>query len=316
MAMQTGESEQTLRKILDMTRLISLSVLLLHFYYYCYTAFAVWQLSSDFTDRLLDNIQHTGLFSNFYKSKLICLGFLFISLIGTKGKKDEKLNYQTALAYLFTGLLIYFCSSLLLLLKIKVTEVALVYMGLTSLGFLLMLSGGTLLSRIIKNQLNHKDIFNQENETFPQEERCLENEYSINLPARYRLRNKVRKSWINIINPFRALLVLGSPGAGKSYFVIWHVITQHIQKGFTLFVYDFKFDDLSKIAYNTWLNYKDQYPVPPQFFVINFDDLTRSHRCNPLDQASMLDITDAAESARTILMGLTGNGSSGKGTFS
>ena len=304
MAMQTGESEVALRKILDMTRLISLGVLLLHFYYYLYSAFAEWQLSSNLTDRLLDNIQHTGLFSNFYKSKLISLGFLFISLMGTKGKKDEKLNYQTALAYLFTGLLIYFCSSPLLLWKIKVTQAALGYMGLTSLGFLLMLSGGTLLSRIIKNQLNHKDIFNQENETFPQEERCLENEYSINLPARYRLRNKVRKSWINIINPFRALLVLGSPGAGKSYFVIRHVITQHIQKGFTMFVCDFKFDDLSKIVYNTWLRNKDKYSVPPQFFVINFDDLTRSHRCNPLDQASMLDITDAAESARTILMGL------------
>jgi hypothetical protein len=38
--------------------------------------------------------------------------------------------------------------------------------------------------------------------------------------------------------------------------------------------------------------------------VINFDDLTRSHRCNPLDNESMTDITDAAESARTILMGL------------
>jgi Type IV secretory system Conjugative DNA transfer len=100
------------------------------------------------------------------------------------------------------------------------------------------------------------------------------------------------------------LLVLGSPGAGKSYFVIRHVITQHIRKGFTMFVYDFKFDDLSKIAYNTWLKHKMKYPVQPQFYVINFDDLTRSHRCNPLDHETMTDITDAAESARTILMGL------------
>jgi hypothetical protein len=71
-----------------------------------------------------------------------------------------------------------------------------------------------------------------------------------------------------------------------------------------MFVYDFKFDDLSRIVYNTWLKYKIKYPVEPQFFVINFDDLTRSHRCNPLDYATMSDITDAAESARTILMGL------------
>ena len=225
MAMQTGESEVALRKILDMTKLISLGLLFLHIYYYCYSAFMEWQLSSPLTDRLLDNLQHTGLFSNLYKSKLIALGFLFISLLGTKGKKEEKLTYPTALSTLFTGLLLYFGSSLLLLWKIKVTQVALLYMGLTSLGFLLLLAGGTLLSRIIKNQLTTKDIFNQENETFPQEERRLVNEYSINLPARYRLRNKVRKSWINIINPFRALLVLGSPGAGKSYFVIRHVIT-------------------------------------------------------------------------------------------
>lgn len=201
-------------------------------------------------------------------------------------------------------MLIYFLSYLGLLAKIKATELAIVYMGVTSIGFLLVLTGGTLLSRIIKNRLNNKDIFNKENETFPQEERLLENEYSINLPARYQLKDKVRSSWINIINPFRAVMVLGTPGSGKSYFVIRHVITQHIRKGFTMFVYDFKFDDLSKIAYNTWLKNKHRYPKPPAFYVINFDDLTRSHRCNPLEPSAMTDITDAAESARTILMGL------------
>ncbi|PTT11064.1 conjugal transfer protein TraG, partial [Flavobacterium sp. HMWF030] len=155
-----------------------------------------------------------------------------------------------------------------------------------------------------QRKLNHKDIFNKENETFPQEERLLENEYSINLPAQYFLKDKLRKSWINIINPFRALMVLGTPGSGKSYFVIRHVITQHISKGFSMFIYDFKFDDLTKIAYNTWLNYKNRYPVEPKFYIINFDDLSRSHRCNPLDPKSMTDITDATESARTILLGL------------
>jgi hypothetical protein len=99
-------------------------------------------------------------------------------------------------------------------------------------------------------------------------------------------------------------MVLGTPGSGKSYFVIRHVITQHIRKGFSMFIYDFKFDDLSKIAYNTWLKYKHLYPIVPKFYVINFDDLNRTHRCNPLDPSSMTDITDAAESARTILLGL------------
>ncbi len=189
-------------------------------------------------------------------------------------------------------------------LNAPVITTAILYMVLTGIGFLLVLTGGTLLSRIIRDKINNKDIFNKENETFPQEERLLENEYSINLPARYQLKDKQRKSWVNIINPFRAIMVLGTPGSGKSYFVIRHVITQHIRKGFTMFVYDFKFDDLSKIAYNTWLNNQHRYTKPPAFYVINFDDLTRSHRCNPLEPSAMTDITDAAESARTILMGL------------
>jgi hypothetical protein len=176
-------------------------------------------------------------------------------------------------------------------------------MGTNILGFVLFLTGGTYLSKIINLQLNN-GVFNSLNETFPQEERLLRNEYSINLPAAYNLRGKNRKSWINIINPFRGLLIMGSPGSGKSYFIIQHIIKQHIQKGFSLFVYDFKFDDLSKIAYNHYLQNKHRYKVPPKFYVINFDDLNRSHRCNPLDASTMNDITDAAESSRTIMLGL------------
>lgn len=304
MAMQTGENEQALRKIMDMTRFISIVILAIHFYYYCYAAFREWHLVSEFSNTILRNILKTGLFNSLHKSKLFAVGFLMISLIGAKGRKDEKLNYKSAFAYIVTGIVIYFSSFLSLYLKTEITTLALIYITTTSVGFLFILSGGTLLSRIIQNRLNNKDIFNKENETFPQEERLLENEYSINLPARYYLKDKLRNSWINIINPFRALMVLGTPGSGKSYFVIRHVITQHIRKGFSMFVYDFKFDDLSKIAYNTWLQYKHTYPVVPQFYVINFDDLSRSHRCNPLEPSAMTDITDAAESARTILLGL------------
>lgn len=304
MALQTGENEQALRKIIDMTRLISIVILTIHFYYFCYAAFHYWGLTSDFSDRLLGNIHRSGLLSSFHRSKFIALGFLIISLMGSKGRKDEKLSYKTAFAYILTGLLVYFISYFVMVTDLGVRQAAIFYMGLTSIGFLLILSGGTLLSRIITDKINNSDIFNKENETFPQEERLLENEYSVNLPAQYYLKDKLHKSWINIINPFRALMVLGTPGSGKSYFVIRHVITQHIRKGFTMFVYDFKFDDLSRIAYNSWLKNKHIYKVPPKFNVINFDDLTRTHRCNPLEPSGMSDITDAAESARTILMGL------------
>lgn len=230
--------------------------------------------------------------------------FLIVKLgPGTSGGKSEKLNYRDAAFYLAAGLTIYLASYFLLYLDVTVMVKLTAYFTVTGIGFMLYLKGGTILSRIIKDKLT-KDIFNAENETFPQEERLLENEYSINLPARYQLKDKMRSSWINIINPFRGLLVLGTPGAGKSYFVIRHVITQHIGKGFSMFVYDFKFADLSIIAYNTWLCNKDKYAVAPEFYVINFDDLSRSHRCNPLHPSGMTDITAAAESARTILLGL------------
>lgn len=304
MAHQTGENEQGLRKILDMTRLFSIIILLLHFYYHCYQAFQVWGLTTDIGDRILANIRNTGLFDHFHCSKVLPLALLLISLLGAKGRKDEKLNYKLALAYSFCGSLLYFTSFGIFYLPYQSTLIACLYMGWTIAGYLLILSGGTLLSRIIKQRLSYKDIFNLANETFPQEERCIQNEYSINLPARYRLKNKIRSSWINIINPFRGLMVLGNPGSGKSYFVIRHVITQHIQKGFTMFVYDFKYDDLTKLAYNTWLKYRNRYPKPPKFYVINFDDLSRSHRCNPLEPHTMTDITDAAEAARSILLGL------------
>src|SRR6188768_1528458 len=299
--MQTGENEQGLRKILDLTRMISIAILLIHFYFYCYGAFRQWEIRSEITDRLLQNIYHTGLFSNFHKSKLLALAILIISLFGARGRKDEKLGLKNAFAYVITGLLLYIFSAIVLRFNMDIITAAISYMGVTAIGFILVLTGGTLLSRIIYLKLNN-NVFNSLNETFPQEERLLSNEYSINLPARYNLKGRFRKSWINIINPFRALLVMGSPGSGKSYFIIQHIIKQHIQKGFSMFVYDFKFDDLTKHAYNQYLKYRHLYPIQPKFYIIHFDQIF--NRCNPIHPATMADITDAAESSRTIMIGL------------
>lgn len=299
----TGENEQALRKILDTTRLASLLILLLHFYYYCYAAFQLWGLTSIFTDRFLTSMLRTGLFTQAWYSKAMAVGLLIISLLGVKGRKDKTIHLYSVAAGGLIGLLLFFFSALLLYLHASLQVKAITYMTGTSLGYLLILCYGTLLSRLVNLRLTG-DIFNDLNESFPQEERLICNEFSVNLPACYRLRGKVHKSWINMINPFRGLLVIGSPGAGKSWFVIQHVIKQHIEKGFALFIYDFKYDDLSRIAYNWLLLYKDRYAGLPSFYVINFDDLSRSHRCNPLDPFSMQDITDAAESARTILLGL------------
>ena len=303
MSTNTGENEAGLRQIIDFTRLGGILILVLHFYYYCYAAFKHWKLTATISDRLLTNIMHTGLFNNPYTSKLIALGLLVISLVGAKGKRNEKLNLKNIIAWLSGGVIIYFISNLFFKLHADMETICCTYMLSSGIGFLLVLSNGTKLSRLLKLQMS-KDIFNDLNESFPQEERYISNEFSINLPAKYNLKNKVRKSWINIINPFRGLLVIGSPGSGKSWFVIQHVIKQHIEKGFAMFVYDFKYDDLSKITYN-WLQLnKKNYTVPPSFYVINFDNLSVTHRCNPLYPSSMYDITDATESARTILLGL------------
>ncbi|RKR82367.1 type IV secretory system conjugative DNA transfer VirD4/TraG family protein [Mucilaginibacter gracilis] len=301
--MNTGEDTQGLRKIIDLTRLISLAILAIHFYIICYKAFLYWGWTAELTNRLIGNLVGTGLFNGILKPKLAGLLLLVISLLGVKGKKDEKIKKNSIVAYLSFGLLAYLLSPLVFYLHNGTTFTAVWYIGLSLGGYLLILTGGTWLSRLIKISLT-KDVFNTENETFPQEERLLENDYSINLPAKYRLKDKIRDSWINVINPFRGLLVSGTPGAGKSYFVIRHIIDQHIKKGFTMFLYDFKFDDLSKIAYNKLLQYRHNYKIQPAFYLINFDDLTRTHRCNPLDPQSMDDLTDATEASRTIMMGL------------
>ena len=303
MAMNTGENEQGLRKVIDLTRMISIVILMLHFYFYCYTAFQKWNFTNAISDRLLQNLAHTGLFISFQKSKGVAFVFLMISLLGVKGKKSEKVKLTTACSYFVSGLVLYFGSVICFSFLDTPDAQAVAYIAVTSLGYIFLLTGGGLLTRIIKVNLS-KDVFNKDNQTFPQEERLLQNEYSINLPAIYNLKGKQRSSWINIINPMRGVLVMGSPGSGKSYFIIRHIIRQHIEKGFSMFIYDFKYDDLTKIAYNHFLKNKKKYKVEPQFYLINFDDLSRCHRCNPLHPDGMNDITDAVESARTILLGL------------
>jgi hypothetical protein len=301
--MNTGEDAQGLRKIIDFSRLISLFLLAVHFYLVCYRAFEVWGLTAGITDRIIGNLARLSWLQGILRPKLAVLVFLLVSLLGAKGKKDEKADLNGIVAYLVCGLLLYGLSFLSLYMPVGFSFVAGWYIGLSVLGYLLVLTGGTRLTRLLKVRMS-KDVFNLENETFPQEERLLENEYSVNLPTVYRLKGGQRSGWINVINPFRSILVAGSGGAGKTYFVIRHILDQQIKKGFSVFLYDFKFDDLTRMAYNKLLAYQGNYAVKPRFYIINFEDLSRTHRCNPLAPSGMEDITDATEASRTIMMGL------------
>lgn len=300
--MGTGENEQGLRKIIDFTRMLSIAILVIHLYLSCYAVFNAHGFSWEITDRILISLSRMKVFDSILSAKVASLVLLMISLVGVKGRKDEKTKVQYLVVFLFSGLSLFLISTLVFNLGIAAHTKAIAYISSTSTGYILILTSGTRLTRLLKLNLGG-DVFNKENETFPQEERKLESEYSINLPSTYYYKGRIRSSWINIINPFRGCLVLGTPGAGKSYFVIRHIIAQHLQKGFSMFIYDFKYDDLTRIAYNILLK-SNSGNDKRKFFVINFDDLNKTHRCNPLEPASMIDITDATEASRTIMLGL------------
>ena len=295
---------RALGKVMDFMRGISVIFLLINCYWFCYEAFHVWGFTLGIIDKILMNFQRTtGLFSSILWTKLFCVVFLALSCLGTKGVKEEKITWPKIWTVLFSGFVFFFLNWWLLVLPIGKIGAASLYIFTLSIGYICLLMGGVWMSRLLKNNLMD-DVFNTENESFMQETRLMENEYSVNLPTRFYYKKKWNNGWINVVNPFRASMVLGTPGSGKSYAIVNNYIKQQIEKGFAMYIYDYKFPDLSEIAYNHLLHHLDAYKVKPQFYVINFDDPRKSHRCNPINPAFMTDISDAYESAYTIMLNL------------
>ena len=295
---------RALGKVMDFMRGISVIFLLINYYWFCYEAFHTWGFTLGIVDKILMNFQRTtGLFSSILWTKLFCVVFLALSCLGTKGVKEEKITWPKIWTVLFSGFVFFFLNWWLLALPIGKVGAATLYIFTLSVGYICLLMGGVWMSRLLKNNLMD-DVFNTENESFMQETRLMENEYSVNLPTRFYYKKKWNNGWINVVNPFRASMVLGTPGSGKSYAIVNNYIKQQIEKGFAMYIYDYKFPDLSEIAYNHLLNHLDAYKIKPQFYVINFDDPRKSHRCNPINPAFMTDISDAYESAYTIMLNL------------
>ena len=295
---------RALGKVMDFMRGISVIFLLINCYWFCYEAFHTWGFTLGIVDKILINFQRTtGLFSSILWTKLFCVVFLALSCLGTKGVKEEKITWPKIWTVFFSGFVFFFLNWWLLALPIGKVGAASLYIFTLSVGYICLLMGGVWMSRLLKNNLMN-DVFNTENESFMQETRLMENEYSVNLPTRFYYRKKWNKGWINVVNPFRASMVLGTPGSGKSYAIVNNYIKQQIEKGFAMYIYDYKFPDLSEIAYNHLLHHLDAYKVKPQFYVINFDDPRKSHRCNPINPNFMTDISDAYESAYTIMLNL------------
>ena len=295
---------RALAKIMDFLRAVSILLVVMHLYWYCYGAILAWEVNIGVVDRILMNFDRTaGLFRSMLYTKLFALVLLALSCLGTKGVKNERMTWTRIWTVLGAGLVLFFLNWWILELPLPVPANTALYTAAVATGYVCLLMAGTWMSRLLKTNLMD-DVFNNENESFMQETRLIENEYSVNLPTRFYYKKKWNDGWINIINPFRASIVLGTPGSGKSYAVVNSYIKQQIEKGYSMYIYDFKFADLSTIAYNHLLNHLDGYKVKPKFYVINFDDPRRSHRCNPIHPDFMEDITDAYESAYTIMLNL------------
>ncbi|RHR83431.1 conjugal transfer protein TraG [Bacteroides sp. AF16-49] len=302
--MQQEDDLRGLAKVMDFMRALSILFVVINIYWYCYQQMVNWGINIGVVDKILVNFDRTaGLFHNILWSKLFAVVFLALSCLGTKGVKEEKITWNKIIAFLSAGFVLFFFNWWLLDLPLPLEANAGFYMLTMSVGYIFLLMGGTWMSRLLKNNMMD-DPFNVENESFQQETRLMENEYSVNLPTRFYYRKKWNNGWINVVNPFRASIVLGTPGSGKSYAVVNQYIKQQIEKGYSLYCYDFKYPDLSTIAYNHLLNNQGGYKKVPTFYVINFDDPSRSHRCNPLNPEFMNDIADAYESAYTIMLNL------------
>ncbi len=248
---------------------------------------------------MLEKIMRLDFLAGPVISKLSCLGFLVVTCIGTRGKKDRELKVSSLVAYILNGMLLYWGSLLFS------HNLPIVYLLCSFFGFVMLNIGFDNISKLINVNLM-KDRFNLENESFPQEQSLITNEFSVNLSMLYQHRNKEHEGWINIVNPFRGTMVIGTPGSGKSYSVVLPFIRQHLGKGFALCVYDFKYPDLSLVTYNHYLRAKKKGKLPENtcFYVINFDDIRKSFRCNPLAPELMESTIDAFESSRTVLYNL------------
>lgn len=248
---------------------------------------------------IIEKLNKMEFLSSVYKSKTVCLVFLAITCVGTRAHKDRELTISSIVLQVTGGLILYWGS------LIVFKSFPLIYMVATFFGFVLLNIGFDNISKLINVNLM-KDRFNVENESFPQEQVLKENEYSVNLPTRYLYKNKEQEGWINIVNPFRATMVIGTPGSGKSFSVVLPFIRQHLKKGFSMCVYDFKYPDLSLVSYNhfLWAKNDKKLPKSSQFYVINFENIQKSFRCNPLAPEWMESPIDAFESSRTILYNL------------
>ena len=268
---------------------------------------------------ILDLVHRFQIFNSVLSCKVFELVCVAVTCIGTKAKKSLKFNIRTMVLYpIIAGFsMIIFC------MVVHIGEWGgmmggipfnrVLYAITSILGTMLVHHGGDGIARYYNYKLGD-DRFNFENESFEQSREKNENEYSVNIPMIFYYKKKMHKGWINIINPFRATIVLGTPGSGKSFGIIDPFIRQHSAKGFTMMVYDYKFPTLAKNLFYQYCKNKRYGHLPENcaFNIVNFTDVEYSNRINPIQRKYIPDLAAASETAATLLSSLN-KGSDKKG---
>jgi hypothetical protein len=251
-----------------------------------------------------------GALNQKYLNKLLLLMTIMSAVMLYNPKKEEGKTFVKGILYLVLGCFFLVACDFLKVPEIRVYRASLLFYVL---GFLFTISGSKHLFQVLSFDDPAKtDPFNDKNETFLQMEQKIDTPYSVNIPYDYLFKGRVRKGWVNFVNLFRALLIIGTPGSGKSFALFEEIIGQLIGKMFTLLIYDFKFDTLSRVAYNHWLRKKEQLEsespeqlsLLPRFYTLSFDDPERTHRNNPISPYLMKSQIDASDAATIIMKNL------------
>ena len=272
------------------------------------------------TQFILDLLGRFKVFNTVSGCKVAELVCICIVCIGTKAKKALKFNVRTMVVYpvlaglTLVGLCFVFHGMYFGISWFGFPANRILYALCSVVGTMLVHQGLDGIAKYYNNKVG-EDRFNFENESFQQSEALVANDYSVNIPMIYYWKRKMHRGWINIINPFRGTIVLGTPGSGKSFGVIDPFIRQHAAKGFAMMVYDFKYPTLAKtLFYQFCKNRKaGRLPVNCGFRTINFTDVEYSDRINPIQRKYIPDLAAASETAATLLASLNKGGGEKKG---
>lgn len=272
------------------------------------------------TQFILDLLARFKVFNTVSGCKVAELVCICIVCIGTKAKKALKFNVRTMVVYpvlaglTLVGLCFVFHGLYFGVSWFGFPANRILYTICSVVGTMLVHQGLDGIAKYYNNKVG-EDRFNFENESFPQSEALVANDYSVNIPMIYYWKRKMHRGWINIINPFRGTIVLGTPGSGKSFGVIDPFIRQHAAKGFAMMVYDFKYPTLAKTLFYQFCKNRKAGRLPKGcgFRTINFTDVEYSDRINPIQRKYIPDLAAASETAATLLASLNKGGGEKKG---